>query len=80
VRLHRFLPAVIGLTLFVVGCSGGSAAQDPGPLFDSAGGRTVTCMVHQPASPGSRYTDLQRRDNLGADPSAVQHLLPARGR
>jgi hypothetical protein len=67
VRFHRFLPSVVGLTLFAVACSGGpasgGAAEDPGPVFDSEGGRTVACMVHQPAPPGSRYTDPQRRDS-----------------
>ncbi|MFY9805908.1 MAG: hypothetical protein WCC38_13460 [Pseudonocardiaceae bacterium] len=64
-RSHRLLPSVVGLTLFAVSCSGGAAAEDPGPgpVFDSAGGRTVACMVHQPAAPGSRYTDPQRRDS-----------------
>lgn len=67
-RLHRFLPCVIGCTLFAVACAGGSlggsAAQDPGLVFDNEGGRPVTCMVHQPAAPGSRYTDPQRRDTV----------------
>ncbi|MGB6165049.1 MAG: hypothetical protein WCF33_22125 [Pseudonocardiaceae bacterium] len=116
-RLHWFLPCVIGFTLCAVACSATPAAQDPGPVFDNEGGRTVNCMVHQPASPGSRYTDPQRRDTvevltllhyytdngskpycdgkppsavdrswaqlyveLGANPTAVQRLLPARGR
>jgi hypothetical protein len=65
VRSHRLLPTVVGLTLFAVACSGSgnSAAQGPGPVFDSEGGRTVACMAHQSAFPGSRYTDPQRRDS-----------------
>lgn len=64
-RPHRLLLPVVGLTLLATACSGSSAAPvDPGPVFDSEGGRTVACMVHQPAGPGSRYTDPQRRDTV----------------
>lgn len=67
-RPRRFLPAVVGVALFAVACSGssasgGSAAEDPGPLFDSEGGRSVACMVHQRTPPGSRYTEPGRRDS-----------------
>lgn len=65
-RPHRLLPPVLGLTLLAVACSGGVAAEDPGPVFDGAGGRTVACMAHQPAPPGNRYTDPQRRDSAQA--------------
>ncbi len=72
-RPHRLPLFVAGFTLFTVaylgGCTSGgsatgsSASEDLGPAFDSEGGRTVSCMVHQPAAPGSRYTDPQRRDS-----------------
>ncbi|MGH3832134.1 MAG: hypothetical protein ACRDRS_17090 [Pseudonocardiaceae bacterium] len=77
-RAYRFLPCVLGLTLLAVAsCSGGAAAEDPGPVFDSEGGRTVTCMAHQPAAPGNRYTDPQLRDT--AQVLTVLHYYTANG-
>ncbi len=75
-RHHRFLPSVLGLTLLTGACSTGAAAEDPGPLFDSEGGRTVACMAHQPAPPGSRY-DPQRQDT--AQVLTVLHYYTVNG-
>ncbi|HEY2764458.1 MAG TPA: hypothetical protein VGJ13_10675 [Pseudonocardiaceae bacterium] len=44
-----------GLLLVLAGC--GSSSPEPGPVFDNEGGAAITCMKHQPASPGARYTD-----------------------
>lgn len=76
-RLHPFVPSVLGLTLLTGACSAGAAVEDPGPLFDSEGGRTVACMVHQPAPPGSRYTDPQHQDT--AEVLTVLHYYTVNG-
>jgi hypothetical protein len=44
-----------GLLLILAGC--GSSPPEPGPVFDNEGGAALTCMKHQPVSPGARYTD-----------------------
>lgn len=44
-----------GLLLILAGC--GPSPPGPGPVFDNEGGTELTCMKHQPASPGIRYTD-----------------------
>ncbi len=51
----RTAVAVTGLLLLLAGC--GSSAPQPGPVFDNEGGAAISCMKHQPASPGARYTD-----------------------
>ena len=47
--------AATGVVLALAGC--GSSSPEPGPVFDNEGGAAITCMKHQPASPGARYTD-----------------------
>ncbi len=49
-----------GLLLILAGC--GSSPPGPGPLFDNEGGAALTCMKHQPASPGARYVDPALRN------------------
>jgi hypothetical protein len=49
-----------GLLIILTGC--GSSPPDPGPVFDNEGGAELTCMKHQPASPGIRYTDPALRN------------------
>jgi hypothetical protein len=44
-----------GLLLILAGC--GPSPPESGPVFDNEGGVALTCMKHQPASPGARYTD-----------------------
>jgi hypothetical protein len=51
-----------GLLLILSGC--GSSPPGPGPVFDNEGGAALTCMKHQPASPGARYTDLALRNTV----------------
>jgi hypothetical protein len=48
------------LLLILTGC--GSSSPEPGPVFDNEGGAALTCMKHQPASPGARYTDPALRN------------------
>ncbi len=52
--MHRAAIAT-GVLLILTGC--GPSPPEPGPLFDNEGGTSLTCMKHQPASPGARYTD-----------------------
>lgn len=59
-RISRLLPA-LAAAVVLAGC-GGSDAPGPGPVFDNEGGSPLTCMRHQPAPPGARYTDPARRD------------------
>lgn len=47
--------------LAAIGSAAGCAA-DPGPTFDNEGGREISCMTHQPAEPGPRYTDPAQRE------------------
>jgi hypothetical protein len=61
---RRLLGAVLTtLLLGAVACT--AAAPDPGPRFadETTGGtvRKLTCMAHQPAPPGARYTDATLR-------------------
>jgi hypothetical protein len=51
-----------GLLLILTGCS--PSPPGPGPLFDNEGGVALTCMKHQPALPGTRYTDLALRNTV----------------
>jgi hypothetical protein len=44
-----------GLLFILAGC--GSSPPEPGLVFDNEGGAALTCMKHQPALPGARYTD-----------------------
>jgi hypothetical protein len=56
----RCAVVAIGLLLMLAGC--GSSPPEPGPVFDNEGGAALTCMKHQPASPGARYTDPALRN------------------
>lgn len=80
-RSYRFPLSLLGFALLAVACSGACsrnvAAEDPGPLFDAEGGRTVACMAHQPLAPGSRYTDPPRRDT--AQVLTVLHYYTVNG-
>lgn len=67
------LPAVILALLAVAAC-----IDDGGPRFDAEGGRDITCMVHQPEPPGSRYTDPERRNT--AEVITVLRYFSAHGR
>jgi hypothetical protein len=51
------MPAVVLALLAVAGCT-----DDGGPRFGAEGGQDITCMVHQPEPPGSRYTEPERRN------------------
>ena len=51
----RSAAVTIGLLLGLSGC--GSSAPEPGPVFDNEGAATISCMKHQTAPPGARYTD-----------------------
>jgi hypothetical protein len=51
-----------GLLLILAGC--GPSPPEPGPVFDNEGGAALTCMKHQPASPGTRYTDPALKNTL----------------
>lgn len=52
---------LIALLLALTACS---SPPDPGPRFDDEGQGELTCIKHQPAPPGPRYTDdtLRRTD------------------
>lgn len=68
----RLLPALAFALLAATGC-----ADDGGPVFSNEGGRQITCMRHQPEPPGSRYTDMQRRNT--AELFAVLRYYTANG-
>ncbi|MEC3980388.1 hypothetical protein [Amycolatopsis sp. H20-H5] len=51
----RALPFLAVAFLVLAGCS--AAPPDPGPVFDNEGNGAVSCMKHQAAAPGVRYTD-----------------------
>ncbi len=59
------LLAMIAAAALSAGCS---AAADDGPRFDDEGAAALTCMKHQPAGPGPRYTDAARRSTTDALP------------
>lgn len=55
-----------GLLILAVATACTSEAPDPGPRFDDESTATttagdLTCMKHQPAPPGARYTDKNQR-------------------
>lgn len=61
--MPRLTAVLIGALLLVTACA--EPAPDPGPRFDdeTTGGvaRELTCMKHQQAPPGTRYTDNKLR-------------------
>jgi hypothetical protein len=59
VRCHI---ATAGLLLAFGALTGCSSAPDPGPAFDNEGGAAVSCLAHQTAEPGARYTDREMRN------------------
>lgn len=67
---------LIALLLTLSACS--SSPPDPGPKFDDEGQAQLTCMKHQPAAPGPRYTDdtLRRTE----DSLALLKYYTANGR
>lgn len=70
----RSFVAVTALVMpIVAGC-----AVDPGPVFADADGREISCMQHQPAPPGGRYTELEGRRT--GDVLAVLRYYTANGR
>ena len=46
---------VLACVLLLAGC--GASPPEPGPLFDDEGRADVTCLKHQAAAPGARYSD-----------------------
>ncbi|CRK57947.1 hypothetical protein [Alloactinosynnema sp. L-07] len=56
----RKLATAAAALLALAGCS---SAPDLGPVFDDEGrATTLTCIKHQPAGPGPRYTDPAHRE------------------
>lgn len=51
-------PPLIALALALLATTG--CADDGGPIFNNEGGRPISCMQHQQAPPGSRYTDTEQ--------------------
>jgi hypothetical protein len=56
----RRLAVAFGVVLAAVG--GCSSAPEPGPVFDNQEAQALTCMAHQTASPGARYTAAELRN------------------
>lgn len=59
----RPLAVLCGVLLALTACG---STPEPGPLFDDEGRADVTCLKHQQAAPGARYTDegLRRSDEV----------------
>lgn len=57
-RRSCFLASTVVTLLAVAGCG----SDDGGPRFNAEGGGDIACMTHQDEPPGSRYTDLARRN------------------
>lgn len=53
---HHLLPVLALALLVTAGC------DDKGPVFDNEGGQQISCMQHQTGKPGSRYTDVEKRN------------------
>lgn len=51
--------AAVAVVLLAVGC--GADQPDPGPRFNDEAQQDITCMTHQTAPPGLRYTDTDLR-------------------
>jgi hypothetical protein len=47
--------------LLVAACGG--SPPEPGPVFDDEGRAEVTCLKHQAASPGARYSEEGMRNS-----------------
>jgi len=62
---HRFRGTVLAVLLLGAATACAETAPDPGPRFaDETTGevvRELSCMEHQPRSPGTRYTDDKAR-------------------
>ncbi|PRY39474.1 hypothetical protein [Umezawaea tangerina] len=59
----RRTTALCALLLALTACT---AQAEPGPVFDDEGKADITCLGHQPAAPGARYSDegMRRSDEV----------------
>jgi hypothetical protein len=52
---------VVLCALLVAAC--GTSSAEPGPVFDDEGGTELTCLKHQAAPPGARYSEEGMRNS-----------------